>query len=222
MAMTTIEQLPAPPATVLPAPPQGLAPPPPASSTSAPAPASRAKRSYAQSLSESAKDLLSGRFGESSTGRRCAEYAPTLEELRSTSFSDYVREELLGARRVDYAAAAAAHPEAPSAPDGGGADTLPPTPGAGSAGAASAGMSTRSRSRAASAKASLDADPQARQQPAARRPLRYEMHELKLRDGMAKVTLPAGFWSKMDPTGRGRHVSFRRRFVLQSLPRAAF
>ena len=232
MAMTTIEQPPPPATAVLP--PQGLPPPPTATATATAtatpppaAPAGRAKRSYAQSLSESAKDLLSGRFGESSTGRRCAEYAPSLDELRSTSFSDYVREEVLGARRVDYAAAAAAPPAVPPPPDGGRAVSLPPTPapgetdsgGAGS-GAGPAGdgkgsgmttrMSTRSRSRAASASARGSPDapsPQARKQQPSRRPLRYEMHELKLRDGMTKVTLPAGFWSKMDPTGRGRHVS---------------
>ena len=228
MAMTTIEQ-PPPPATAVLPPQQGLPPPPTATATATPppaAPASRAKRSYAQSLSESAKDLLSGRFGESSTGRRCAEYAPSLDELRSTSFSDYVREEVLGARRVDYAAAAAAPPAVPP-PDGGRAVSLPPTPAPGDADGSGAGsgagqagdgkgsgmttrMSTRSRSRAASASARGSPDapsPQARKQQPSRRPLRYEMHELKLRDGMAKVTLPAGFWSKMDPTWRGRHVS---------------
>jgi len=40
-------------------------------------------------------------------------------------------------------------------------------------------------------------------------PKKYNMCRYKLRDGMAKVSLPPGFWAKIDSSARGRHVSRR-------------
>ena len=61
----------------------------------------RSKLTESKSLETEAKDLLN-RIGVSSVGRRCAEYSPSLDELKSTTFSDYVRGEVLGVPLPGY------------------------------------------------------------------------------------------------------------------------
>ncbi|EED92721.1 predicted protein [Thalassiosira pseudonana CCMP1335] len=65
-------------------------------------------------------------------------------------------------------------------------------------------MHTRSRSQAIG---SAKKDPIVLSAPkhSVPEPKKYKMCWYKLRDGIAKVSLPQGFWAKMDSTARGRH-----------------
>ena len=49
------------------------------------------------------------------------------------------------------------------------------------------------------------------------RPKKYRMCWDKVRDGISKISLPAGFWARMDTTARGRHVSLICMCVLSSI-----
>lgn len=184
------------------------------------------KLTEAKSLESESKDLL-GRVGITGAARRCAEYKPTLEDLKETSFSDYIRGEVLGVplpgfeflyihednkgretkREVplgqvpppnyvepnDSPTPVNAKPQAPATPK-------QPVSGANSP---TEKMKTRSQCK------SSDRNKKGSQtsKASASEPKKYQMCRYKLRDGMAKVSLPPGFWAKMDSSARGRHVS---------------
>ena len=193
-----------------------------------PVPAQSMKRvpSEAKSLESESKDLL-GRVGIAGAARRCAEYKPTLDELEETTFSDYIRGEVLGVPLPGYeflyihednkgretkreiplgqvpppnygepidspvpVYSGQRNSSTPKQPDTDA--TLDDT--------ASKKMRTRSQSKNTQAKA---VPPKA----SVNEPKKYQMCRYKLRDGMAKVSLPAGFWAKIDSSARGRHVS---------------
>ena len=63
--------------------------------------ASAPKLSESKSLANETKDLL-GRAGVTGVARRCAHYTPSLKELSTTSFSDYIRGEVLGVPLPGY------------------------------------------------------------------------------------------------------------------------
>mmetsp|Transcript_21363 Transcript_21363/g.43964 ORF Transcript_21363/g.43964 Transcript_21363/m.43964 type:complete len:863 (+) Transcript_21363:212-2800(+) len=262
--------------------------------------ASAPKLSESKSLENEAKDLLN-RPANAGAARRCAEYAPTLKELQSVSFSDYIRGEVLGVplpgfeflyvydnqnagrgkdvvvvppgldvppdvvRRVSANICSSCSPAASAA--------VPPTdrintPPLEHEGAASDYVGT-SPSPASLTQHVPHQVPStnAREQPASTVPLatrkkietpsrmrtrsqskaienlkkgqsisestagtngciangsfkplitkeitrnmpqpkKYQMCWYKLRDGIAKVSLPQGFWAKLDTTARGRH-----------------
>lgn len=185
-------------------------------STSAP------KLSESKSLANETKDLL-GRAGVTGVARRCAHYTPSLKELSTTSFSDYIRGEVLGvplpgyeflyvyddAKKQESAPAPCSTPplcqEAPPAvtvvPANKQISSLPALP------KTERVMRTRSQAKAsASAKKTPTklAKPTHANVP---EPKKYKMCWYKLRDGIAKVSLPAGFGAKVDATARGRLVS---------------
>ena len=202
----------------------------------------KSKLSPKMSLESEAKELLS-RTGISGVGRRCAEYTPSLEELKSTSFSDYVRGEVLGVPLPGYEflyiyedkegreqkrevplGQCPPPPTSESADDADDDDDEP--------GGASATSGRKRRTVPSSSQHSKKSDQVEMRKTRSRtkaievlkrgtctdlvppttaylhQPKTYRMCWYKLRDGIAKVSLPTGFWSKMDTTGRGRHVSF--------------
>lgn len=188
------------------------------------------KISESKLLENETKDLLNRASG---LARRCAAYKPTLKELTSVSFSDYVRGEVLGVplpgwefcyvyedknmRKVvttcsspvptlssevrDDTATGDRHEFPPSLNVTIG-PSLPATPKK-----VERTMRTRSKSRE---EVDLRKGPCTKLFPTkveVPEPKKYQMCWYKLRDGMAKVSLPAGFWTKTDTTARGRLVS---------------
>lgn len=167
-----------------------------------------------------------------SSQKRCAEYTPSLEELKDTTFEEYVRGEILGVplpgyeflyvyedkdgremkREVplgqqyagggEYADSSSA--QAVTSSDESSSRSTPPPPPKKKQDEA---RTTRSQSQAKRGKSSKNSIPS--QEPPHER---YRMCFHKLRDGMAKVTLPTRVWAKTDTTARGRLVS-----VLSSL-----
>jgi len=165
----------------------------------------------------------------SGAGRRCAEYTPSLDELKFTSFSNYVRGEILGVPLPGYEflyvyedkdgkekkrevpvgqvpilcteTEAGATQPVPSSDEPAGCDPSK---------IEQKSRTTRSQSKAVNAlKNGNGTCPMvAPPNTSSRLPEKYRMCWYKLRDGMAKVTLPSGFWAKTDTTARGRHVSF--------------
>ena len=159
-----------------------------------------------------------------SSQKRCAEYSPSLEELKDTTFEEYVRGEILGVPLPGYEFLYVYEDkdgremkrEVPVGQQyaGGGEDTElvaqavtssdesssrstpPPTKKQDEA------RTTRSQSQAKRGTSSKNSIPSP--EPPHER---YRMCFHKLRDGMAKVTLPTGFWAKTDTTARGRLVS---------------
>ncbi|KAL7490896.1 hypothetical protein ACHAWT_000419 [Skeletonema menzelii] len=182
------------------------------------------KLTEAKSLESESKDLL-GRVGITGAARRCAEYKPTLDELKETSFSDYIRGEVLGVplpgfeflyihednkgretkREVplgqvpppnyveptDSPTPVNAKPQTPASPK-------QPVAGANSP---SEKMKTRSQSKS-SGRIKKGSQTTKLSTP---EPKKYQMCRYKLRDGMARVSLPPGFWAKLDSSARGRH-----------------
>jgi hypothetical protein len=188
------------------------------------------KLTEAKSLESESKDLL-GRVGITGAARRCAEYKPTLEELKETTFSDYIRGEVLGVplpgyeflyihednkgremkrevplgqvpppnyvEPIDSPAPVNAQQQSPATPkQHAGADSP------------SEKMKTRSQSKSVDginkgSRTTKVVPPKA----SVLQPKKYQMCRYKLRDGMAKVSLPPGFWAKIDSSARGRHVS---------------
>jgi len=200
----------------------------------------KSKLSPKMSLESEAKELLS-RTGISGVGRRCAEYTPSLEELKSTTLSDYVRGEVLGVPLPGYEflyiyedkegreqkrevplGQQCPPPTSESADDDddddepGGATssrkrrTVPSSSSQHSKKSEQVEMrKTRSRTKAIEVlKRGTCTDLVPPTTAYLHQPKTYRMCWYKLRDGIAKVSLPTGFWSKMDTTGRGRHVSF--------------
>lgn len=209
---------------------------------------SAAKLTESKSLEVETKGFL-GRVGVTCVARRCAHYTPTLKELSTTSFSDYVRGEVLGvplpgyeflyvyedkkdvaappvtsatttppscntpplaaetkvgtttnhAQQEALQSAASARSATPSNPS-------PAAPTTATKQEPQRSMHTRSRSQAIG---SAKKDPIVLSAPkhSVPEPKKYKMCWYKLRDGIAKVSLPQGFWAKMDSTARGRHVS---------------
>lgn len=189
------------------------------------------KLTEAKSLESESKDLLC-RVGITGAARRCAEYKPTLEELKETSFSDYIRGELLGVplpgyeflyihednkgremRRevplgqvpppnyvepIDSPVPINAQQQIPVSP-------MQP---AGADSPSEDRMTTRSQSNSSSGiKKGCRASKVVHHKTSIPEPKKYQMCRYKLRDGMAKVSLPPGFWAKIDCSARGRHVS---------------
>jgi len=222
--------------------PEGGAPPPPAIVPSMPRVTSMPKITEAKSLENESKDLL-GRVGITGAARRCAEYKPTLKELKKTSFSDYIRGEVLGVplpgyeflyihedgkgretkRTVPLGQVPPPNYVAPPSSSNNSHITSPvnnnvqqqqqqcpiipkekinpPPP--------SEKMKTRSQSKSiadikkgGSCMKTKIVPPNKASMP---EPRRYRMCRYKLRDGMAKVSLPVGFWAKIDSSARGRH-----------------
>ena len=66
-------------------------------------------------------------------------------------------------------------------------------------------------------KATSNNKTKAKEKEDAYQPKKYQMCWYKLRDGIAKVSLPLGFHAKLDTTARGRHVRFCLLFVLHSV-----
>mmetsp|Transcript_12157 Transcript_12157/g.26515 ORF Transcript_12157/g.26515 Transcript_12157/m.26515 type:complete len:695 (-) Transcript_12157:213-2297(-) len=180
----------------------------------------KSKLTESKSLASEAKDLLN-RIGVSGVGRRCAEYRPSLDELKSASFSDYIRGELLGVPLPGYEFLYIYEDKegrerkrevpigqiSPLLAETGDNAQLPP-PFKGHAGLdplkkAEQSMRTRSQSKAIEIlkKGSKVVPPKAY----LHRPKKYQMCWFKLRDGIAKISLPTGFWAKVDTTARGRH-----------------
>ena len=195
---------------------------------------SKSKLPKMSHLESEAKELLS-RTGISGVGRRCAEYTPSLEELKSTTFSDYIRGEVLGVPLPGYEflyiyedkGGREQKREVPLGqipPRGSTGDATDDEPQGG--GSSSSGRKrtvpssqqdqqqemrkTRSRTKAIEVLKRGTCTDNLVPPTAAylHQPKTYRMCWHKLRDGIAKVSLPTGFWSKMDTTGRGRHVSF--------------
>jgi len=182
----------------------------------------KSKLTESKSLESEAKDLLN-RIGVSGVGRRCAEYSPSLDELKSTSFSDYVRGEVLGVPLPGYEflyiyedeegrerkreaplgqvsstgmtemSDSATHSNSPSR-------KRPFYPSKKSEQAR-----TRSQSKAIETLKKGTCTQIMTPQTYLHRPKKYRMCWYKVRDGIAKISLPAGFWARMDTTARGRH-----------------
>lgn len=189
--------------------------------------ATKPKSAESKSLANEAKDILN-RVGSSGVGRRVAEYRPSLDELKSTTFSDYLRGEVLGVPLPGYEflyiyedkegrekkriVPLGQVPPLLSEPQG---ETTPPTPSAPSVSTpldASKGgdpavttRTTRSQTKAADLLKKGTHTKLVPPQAYVYRPKKYRMCWHKLRDGIAKVSLPTGFWAKMDTTARGRH-----------------
>ncbi|KAL7549531.1 hypothetical protein ACHAWF_012790 [Thalassiosira exigua] len=208
-----------------------------------PAPPPRsAKTTESKSLAAEADSLL-GRAGVATVGRRCASYAPSLEELKRASFSEYVRGEVLGVPlpgyeflyvyedregRVRKSVAPMGQVPPPGAvvpPAAAGRGGSPAPSGRGGRGRGRLSMAsarrgeasdvdrrpmrTRSRSRTIETLKSgrrVDDVVGRAESPrsAAMRPREYRMCWQKLKDGIAKVSLPPGFCAKTDGTARGR------------------
>lgn len=185
---------------------------------------SKGKLTESKSLESEAKDLLA-RVGASGVGRRCAEYSPTLDELKSTTFSDYIRGEVLGVPLPGYEFLYIHEDEQGRerkrvVPTG----QVPP-PSIISAKAGDSGISissssqgnnnssvqearrTRSQSKAIESvkEGALLSETLPPKAGSMYRPKKYQMCWHKLRGGIAKISLPTGFWAKTDSTARGRH-----------------
>lgn len=177
------------------------------------------KSTESKSLETEAKDLLN-RIGVSGVGRRCAEYRPTLDELKSTSFSDYIRGEVLGVPLPGYEFLyiyedKEGRERKREIPVG----QVPPLcletrdsnshkkDGHDPTKSKDKPMRTRSQARAIEILKKGTGTTIVPPKTCIPRPKKYQMCWHKLRDGIAKVSLPSGFWAKMDTTGRGRHVS---------------
>ncbi len=188
---------------------------------------SASKLTEAKSLESESKDLL-GRIGITGAARRCAEYKPTLEELKETTFSDYIRGEVLGVplpgfeflyihednkgretkREVPLGQVPPPNYVEPAdspTPVNAGPQT-PATPKQPAAGAHTPAEKMKTRSQSRSADKTKKGSPKTKG-VTPNEPKKYNMCRYKLRDGMAKVSLPPGFWAKMDSSARGRHVS---------------
>lgn len=160
-----------------------------------------------------------------SSQKRCAEYNPNLEELKDTTFEEYVRGEILGVPLPGYEflyvyedkdgremkrevpvgqqyagidADLSSAQAVTSSDESSSRSTSPPSPKK----KEDEARTTRSQSQAKRGTSSKNSDPS--HEPPHER---YRMCFHKLRDGMAKVTLPTGFWAKTDTTARGRLVS---------------
>mmetsp|Transcript_24714 Transcript_24714/g.52687 ORF Transcript_24714/g.52687 Transcript_24714/m.52687 type:complete len:688 (-) Transcript_24714:96-2159(-) len=176
------------------------------------------KTTESKSLATEAKDLLN-RIGASGVGRRCAEYKPTLDELKSTSFSDYVRGEILGVPLPGYEFLyihedKAGRERKREVPMG----QVPPLAAEmkvdnvaahgvsfPNTGAEHSAMRTRSHSKAMDVLKKCARTNVVPPKAYVHRPKKYQMCWQKTRDGIAKISLPAGFWAKKDVTARGRH-----------------
>ena len=194
------------------------------------------KLSESKSLANETKDLL-GRAGVTGVARRCAHYTPSLKELQTTSFSDYVRGEVLGVPLPGYEflyvyddskeakSTSSRAPPVPCStpplcqeisapvvvvPASKQISPLPQLP------KAERVMRTRSQAKA---KSSAKKTPTKLRTKHASVPelKQYKMCWYKLRDGIAKVSLPAGFGAKVDATARGRLVSHFFASLLLSL-----
>lgn len=184
----------------------------------------KSKLTESKSLESEAKDLLN-RIGVSGVGRRCAEYRPSLGELKSTSFSDYIRGELLGVPLPGYEflyiyedkegrERKRVVPVGQTSPLF--AETVvnatqpPPPPLNGHVGfdplkKSEQCMMTRSQSKAIEILKKGSRTKVVPPKAYLHRPKKYQMCWFKLRDGIAKISLPTGFWAKVDTTARGRH-----------------
>lgn len=169
-------------------------------------------------LESEAKDLMN-RFAAAGVGRRCAEYRPTLDVLKSTTFSDYIRGEVLGVPLPGYEflyvyedkEGRETKREFPvgQVPPLGDNDSPHMTPSISTgrinrSKAPDETMRTRSRSKVIEI---LKKGTRTNLVPLSgvNRPKKYQMCWYKLRDGIAKISLPTGFWARMDTTARGRH-----------------
>jgi len=176
--------------------------------------ATKLKSTETVSLENEAKEILN-RVGSSGVGRRCAEYRPTLDELKSTTFSDYIRGEVLGVPLPGYEFLYIYEDK-----EGREQKRIVPLGQVPPAQSAKQGESTHSLKRGDQAtttritRSQVKAAENSRKSPRSElvppkayvhQPKKYEMCWHKLRDGMAKVTLPTGFWAKKDVTARGRH-----------------
>ena len=182
------------------------------------------KLSESKSLANETKDLL-GRAGVTGVARRCAHYKPSLKELTSTSFSDYIRGEVLGVPLPGYeflyvydnpkeskngaSLAPCATPPlcqevAPVAvvPVAKQISPLPSLP------KAERVMRTRSQAKAIASTKKTPTNLVRPKHANVPEPKKYKMCWYRLRDGIAKVSLPAGFGAKVDVTARGRLVGF--------------
>ena len=181
------------------------------------------KLSESKSLANETKDLL-GRVGVTGVARRCAHYKPSLKELTSTSFSDYIRGEVLGVPLPGYeflyvydnpkeSKNGATHPipcstpplcqeVAPVAvvPAAKQISPLPALP------KAERVMRTRSQAKAIASTKKTPTNLVRPKHANVPEPKKYKMCWYRLRDGIAKVSLPAGFGAKVDVTARGRLV----------------
>ena len=188
--------------------------------------ASAPKLTESKSLANETRDLL-GRAGVAGVARRCAHYTPTLKELTSTSFSDYIRGEVLGVPIPGYeflyvyedtkeskasTTTVTPHSTPPLCQETAvsvvpAAKQISPLPQLSSTERV---MRTRSKAKAVETtkKVPTKVHKQTRDVP---EPKQYKMCWYKLRDGIAKVSLPAGFGAKVDATARGRLVSVFKR-----------
>ena len=192
----------------------------------------KSKLTESKSLETEAKDLLN-RIGVSGVGRRCAEYRPSLDELKSTSFSDYIRGEVLGVPLPGYEflyiyedkegrerkreVPAGQVPLFTETGDRDNPTHQVPESFKGPADPlkiAEQAMRTRSQSKAIEILKKGSHTKVVPPNAFLHRPKEYQMCWHKLRDGIAKVSLPMGFWAKMDTTARGRRVSFIAVFKL--------
>lgn len=211
----------------------------PSSRAPLPAPAmtrvpSAPKLTEAKSLESESKDLL-GRVGITGAARRCAEYKPTLEELKETTFSDYIRGEVLGVPLPGYEflyihednkgremkrevplgqVPPPNYVEPIDSPVPVNAQQQPPVtpkqPVGGNSPPSSERMKTRSQSKSIDGiKKGCRTTKVVPPKASLPEPKKYNMCRYKLRDGMSKVSLPPGFWAKIDSSARGRHVSTR-------------
>lgn len=184
----------------------------------------KSKLTESKSLESEAKDLLN-RIGVSGVGRRCAEYRPTLDELKSTTFSDYIRGEVLGVPLPGYEflyiyedkegrerkrevpvgqvptffAETGDHTTRQTLSSFNGPTQFEPLKRGDQA------MRTRSQTMAVEISKKGTRTKVVPPKAFVHRPKKYRMCWYKLRDGIAKVSLPGGFWGRMDTTARGRH-----------------
>jgi hypothetical protein len=188
--------------------------------------ASAPKLSESKSLANETKDLL-GRAGVTGVARRCAHYTPSLKELTSTSFSDYIRGEVLGVPLPGYeflyvyddskegkSASAPVPCSTPPlcqevlspvtvVPANKQISPIPEVPGK----KVERVMRTRSQAKAIANTKKAPTKLVRSKHAHVPEPKKYKMCWYKLRDGIAKVSLPAGFGAKVDVTARGRLVS---------------
>jgi len=186
--------------------------------------ASAPKLSESKSLQNETKDLL-GRAGVVGVARRCAHYKPSLKELSSTSFSDYIRGEVLGVPLPGYEflyvyqdpkeskrEQQVPRPVCSTPPL---CQELPPlvVPRSKQISSipvpvlpkkADRTMRTRSQSQAIASTKKAPTNLLMPKHSSVPEPKKYKMCWYKLRDGIAKVSLPAGFGAKVDATARGR------------------
>lgn len=177
------------------------------------------KSAEIKSLETETKEILN-RVGSSGVGRRCAEYRPTLDELKSTTFSDYIRGEVLGVPLPGYEFLyiyedKEGREEKRIAPLG---QVVPPPPepekdtsrtsqnnGSKGGDPATTARATRSQTKTAEMLKKGARTKLVPPKAYVHRPKKYQMCWHKLRDGIAKVSLPTGFGTRIDTTARGRH-----------------